>query len=91
LYIDDDFCQQEISQSLAANMELLPSYDFCDIMDMEIFRTEEHEIEEGDTLIDDDFQEIELPQCGAICEGAATCVDDNAEQKDDQPKIDDSI
>lgn len=52
LYIDDDFCQG-ITQSLAANMELLPTPDFFDSLDFnilsaEIFHTQEHEFD--DTL-----------------------------------------
>lgn len=49
LYIDDDFCQG-ISQSLAANMELLPPPDFFDSLDFnifsaEFFHTHEHEFD----------------------------------------------
>jgi formylmethanofuran dehydrogenase subunit E len=56
LYIDDDFCQG-ITQSLAANMELLPPPDFFDSIDFnilsaEIFHTQEHEFD--DTLKDDE-------------------------------------
>jgi hypothetical protein len=52
LYIDDDFCQG-VTQSLAANMELLPPPDFFDSIDFnilsaEFFQTQEHEYD--DTL-----------------------------------------
>lgn len=36
IYIDDDFCQG-ISQSLAANMELLPAQDLLGSVDFNIF------------------------------------------------------
>lgn len=58
LYIDDDFCEG-ISQSLAANMELMPTPDFFESFDFnfltaEIFHTQEHEYDytltEGDKL-----------------------------------------
>ncbi|KAG5674018.1 hypothetical protein PVAND_004011 [Polypedilum vanderplanki] len=61
LYIDDDFCQG-ISQSLAANMELLPPPDFFDSLDFnilsaEIFHTQEHDY--NDTLTgEENFNQI---------------------------------
>ncbi|CAG9808932.1 unnamed protein product [Chironomus riparius] len=61
LYIDDDFCQG-ITQSLAANMELLPPPDFFDTIDFnilsaEIFHTQEHDFD--DTLKDDEDDNLE--------------------------------
>lgn len=60
LYIDDDFCQG-ITQSLAANMELLPTPDFFDSIDFnilsaEIFHTHEHDFDE--TLTENDKLKI---------------------------------
>lgn len=62
---------------------------------MEIFQTEEHEFEEGDTLTENDLQQIEWPQCFGACEGAGGCNanDDNTEQENmcnDEPKADDA-
>jgi hypothetical protein len=86
LYIDDDFCQG-ISQSLAANMELLPPPDFFDSLDFNILSAEifhsQHEYD--DTLTgEENFNQIEAGQ--QISKNDEGVFIEDAAQQDDEEK-----
>ena len=100
LYIDDDFCQG-ISQSLAANMELLPPSDFFDSLDFnifsaEFFHTHEHEFDatltEGEHMKRIESADKKVGEDKETIDDVPICDDNQVEiikkQEEDEPKVD---